>query len=433
MTIVGDGVVDNVSHGKGALVNKGTANLEGGHFTRSAEAGTPAGNGGNSWYVIDNHGTMVIDGAKVTNTSGLSSLIRNIEASFTMESGFLENAFIALKNDDNGTVAINGGTISTTGTGGSALQNWGQATVSGGTLTAPEGALAIYALSWSDSYGSSSISVNEGATVDGDVLVKRDPACATETSTIPSFALNGGKVDGDITAGKSSDIALNSGTVTGELAKDSSSDSSLVVSGGVYADPDVAKYLAFDAAALKKADGSISVADEETIKKQAAASVTVTKDNVSTTTYYEDKAEAEEAKKEAEAAGAQVEEKVFKCTVTFDYGTGEKTTAVVENGGVVAKPADPTYEGWTFVGWFSDADFKNAYDFATPVTSDITIYAGWNEVPASSTDEPAATADVKKSSSAKTGDTNLFVPVAAVAGIAAAVALGAVAYRRKMQ
>ena len=72
------GKVDNVSHGRGALVNNGTAKLLGGTFTRSAEASkSPTDNGGNSWYVIDNHGNMTINGATVTNNSKLSSLIRN--------------------------------------------------------------------------------------------------------------------------------------------------------------------------------------------------------------------------------------------------------------------------------------------------------------------------------------------------------------------
>ena len=47
------GAVDNVTHGRGALVNNGTATLNGGTFKRSAEAGVSAtDNGGNSWYGV---------------------------------------------------------------------------------------------------------------------------------------------------------------------------------------------------------------------------------------------------------------------------------------------------------------------------------------------------------------------------------------------
>ena len=39
LTIKGYGTVDNVSHARGALVNKGTATINGGTFTRSQEKG----------------------------------------------------------------------------------------------------------------------------------------------------------------------------------------------------------------------------------------------------------------------------------------------------------------------------------------------------------------------------------------------------------
>ncbi|MBL3689547.1 InlB B-repeat-containing protein [Leucobacter chromiireducens] len=67
-------------------------------------------------------------------------------------------------------------------------------------------------------------------------------------------------------------------------------------------------------------------------------------------------------------------------TVTFDPANGESTfTAEVTDGDPVAQPADPEREGFTFTGWtLEDA----AYDFSTPVISDLTIVAGWEEIPA---------------------------------------------------
>lgn len=72
-----------------------------------------------------------MEGGKIVNTSKFSSLIRNLNATFNMKGGELENPFIALKNDDNGKIAMTGGTISTTGEGGSAIQNWGSLEMSG--------------------------------------------------------------------------------------------------------------------------------------------------------------------------------------------------------------------------------------------------------------------------------------------------------------
>ena len=79
------GVVDNISHGRGAVYNNINAaiTLQGGTYTRSQEASTGSdASGSNSWYVLKNFGTMTIkDGVTVKfsdSNSGLySSLIGN--------------------------------------------------------------------------------------------------------------------------------------------------------------------------------------------------------------------------------------------------------------------------------------------------------------------------------------------------------------------
>ena len=45
--------------------------------------------------------------------------------------------------------------------------------------------------------------------------------------------------------------------------------------------------------------------------------------------------------------------------------------------GSVAKPADPTREGYTFAGWYTDEACTEAYDFSAAVTADMTLYAKW--------------------------------------------------------
>ena len=61
--------------------------------------------------------------------------------------------------------------------------------------------------------------------------------------------------------------------------------------------------------------------------------------------------------------------------VTFN-DDGATTTATVLNGKSVAKPADPEEkEGKKFVGWYTSAEYTEVYNFATPVRTDITVYA----------------------------------------------------------
>lgn len=47
---------------------------------------------------------------------------------------------------------------------------------------------------------------------------------------------------------------------------------------------------------------------------------------------------------------------------------------------MVTKPADPTREGYIFKGWYSDSYCTEEYDFASPVTVDVIIYAKWQDI-----------------------------------------------------
>lgn len=71
---------------------------------------------------------------------------------------------------------------------------------------------------------------------------------------------------------------------------------------------------------------------------------------------------------------------VLTHTVTFDAGEGSAVAAQkVEDGKAAAKPDDPAREGYTFAGWYSDAECTQAYDFSTPVSGDVTLYAKWTK------------------------------------------------------
>ncbi len=124
LAITGEGTVDNVTHAKGALVNLSDAQavIRGGMLTRSSEASTSASqSGGNSWYVIDNHGTLEIAGGKVVNEGHFSSLIRNVgdsaaaKAVLTISGGEVVDGDVAAVNYMDAAaqpvVNITGGTV----------------------------------------------------------------------------------------------------------------------------------------------------------------------------------------------------------------------------------------------------------------------------------------------------------------------------------
>ena len=146
---VGTGVVDNTSHGKGAIVNSGEVTLNGGTFKRSAENGTysPYGNGGNSWYTIANYGTMEINtGVTVKNAGGYSSMIRNggeatADCNLTIRGGNFTGGINTVKNDLFGVLTINGGNFSNTAQ--YVIMNWNKAEITAGTFQTLDTASAV--------------------------------------------------------------------------------------------------------------------------------------------------------------------------------------------------------------------------------------------------------------------------------------------------
>lgn len=67
-------------------------------------------------------------------------------------------------------------------------------------------------------------------------------------------------------------------------------------------------------------------------------------------------------------------------TVTFDSNGGSAVASqTVTSGETATEPVDPTKSGYDFDAWYSDNQFTTEYNFATPVTADITLYAKWVE------------------------------------------------------
>ena len=82
--------------------------------------------------------------------------------------------------------------------------------------------------------------------------------------------------------------------------------------------------------------------------------------------------------------------------VKFDSQGGSSVgSQTPASGSTVTKPADPTREGYAFGGWYTDAACTKAYDFATAVTSDMTLYAKWtkNETSSSGSDNAGGKKD----------------------------------------
>ncbi|KAK3605000.1 hypothetical protein CHS0354_000665 [Potamilus streckersoni] len=66
-------------------------------------------------------------------------------------------------------------------------------------------------------------------------------------------------------------------------------------------------------------------------------------------------------------------------TVTFVTGVEGLTIDPIEVNyqGTVTAPNPPSRDGYTFAGWYKEAQFTNVFDFNTPITASITLYAKW--------------------------------------------------------
>ena len=99
--------------------------------------------------------------------------------------------------------------------------------------------------------------------------------------------------------------------------------------------------------------------------------------------------------------------------VTFHKNDGLsnifKKTIVRKNNTVDEPTTAPTRTNYNFTGWYTDAECTHKFDFATPITDNTELYAGWSKVKYSvifNVDgAPYATADIEVGE--KIGDANM--------------------------
>lgn len=240
LTVIGEGTVNAMASSKGAVENFGTAYLKGAKFTRKVY--TPGGN----WYVLDNQGTMNIsDTANVYAEAPNASLIRNLgkspeqKATLNISGGTItQNTFIAVKNDDYGVLNITGGTINSDE---QAVQNWHQATITGGIMNGP-----VISWAYDDMPGmDNTLDISGTAEVNGDVW------SVTYDGAVPHVTITGGTVKGSLVKGR-----YDSGI---QPLPNDSGMADIVVSGGTFNNAVPEEFCAENFHPNRNPDGSYSV------------------------------------------------------------------------------------------------------------------------------------------------------------------------------
>lgn len=275
LTIKGEGTVDNITHGKAALYNKGTVTLNGGTFDRTQENGkSDSSSGGNSYYTIKNVGNMTInEGVNVLTAKGngelgrFSSLVANgyfdaddfknnkgvDSPTLTINNGTFSGGLNTIKNDDRAELTINNGTFKNFYQ--ATVQNHNIATINGGTYKAARDASST----GKETYGvyncGCDANIDRGTlTVTGGIFEGADYAIADVSRQTAAVNISGGSFSG-------AKGAIVKGTNSNAI-----SNAIISISGGVF-DSNVQAYAANGYKAIKTTDGKYVVTDKIALDK----------------------------------------------------------------------------------------------------------------------------------------------------------------------
>ena len=390
-------------------------------------------------------GTITYDNSSLT--------FENVEATTSAASGIETNG-----NNTNDAVTLKDSTLNVPNGFGIYFPSSGTLTIDNSTINAKTMGVQVC---------SGNLNINEGSTitVSGDPVAKTEGDGAIQDGAAISIVNRPGykgldqvAITGGTFTAKDENAALkayswdsstkqespfdnadNTVTVSGGEFNGSLDLGNIEVSGGQFTDKDVARHLKSGSAVLFN-NGKYAVADEETVQGDATYSVTNTDRTV---VYFTD---AQAANDYAQESGAQAP-KVLKVTVNFESNQGTAVDSqLVAVGDKVVKPADPTKEGYTFTGWFTDEDCTKAYDFDAAVDGtqpEFTLYAGWKTAESSpvtpgagdnsSADNNTVNNAVSeaKTATVKTGDNRALVGGAIALIAVAAAGLAVFALRRK--
>lgn len=271
LTIEGEGTVDNITHGKAALYNKGTVTLNGGTFDRTQENGrSDSSSGGNSYYTIKNVGNMTInEGVNVLTAKGngelgrFSSLVANgyyngttydndkgeEKPTLTINNGTFSGGLNTIKNDDCAKLTINNGTFKNFYQ--ATVQNHNIATINGGTYKAASDASST----GKETYGvyncGCGANIDLGTlTVTGGIFEGADCAIADVSRLTAVVNIFGGSFSG----------------AKGAIVKGTNSNAIISISGGVF-DSDVQAYAADGYKAIQVTGGKYVVTDKIALDK----------------------------------------------------------------------------------------------------------------------------------------------------------------------
>ncbi len=228
---------------KALRIEKDSVTLESGTILGNDGSGTVVNIEGSSASLTVSGGTIRSEAKRGDNTMGMVQISEG--CTLNLDGGELSSRHLhAIRNNGGGTVTMTGGSVTVGGSGAYALDNYGTAVISGGTLTNPDFDTAVRAVA--DSSGAISTT-----TLSGSVICKGNIYVNGTNANKANLEISSGTIDGNVEVESNSEVTLSGGTFTGGVEGTSANNNTIRVTGGIYSQKPDGAYPADDTLAIK--------------------------------------------------------------------------------------------------------------------------------------------------------------------------------------
>ncbi len=234
---------------KALRIEKDSVTLDSGTLLGKDGSGTLVSIEGSSASLTVKDGAIRSEAQRGDNSMGMVQISEG--CTLKLDGGVLYSSFLhAIRNNGGGTVTMMGGSVTVDRQGAYALDNYGTAEISGGTLTV-QGGTAVHAVT--NSSGPASTTKLSGSVVcNGNIHVNGSKNA--DKTNIANLEISSGTINGSVNVESYSEVTLSGGTFTG----------------GIYPQ-DPGAYLADDALVIE-ADSQYSVGKDALTRISSAQS-----------------------------------------------------------------------------------------------------------------------------------------------------------------
>ena len=232
---------------KALRIEKDSVTLDSGTLLGKDGSGTLVSIEGSSASLTVKDGAIRSEAQRGDNSMGMVQISKG--CTLKLDGGVLYSRFLhAIRNNGGGTVNMTGGSVTVNRQGAYALDNYGTAEISGGTLTSPDGGTAVHAVA--EASGARVTTKLSGNVVcKGNIHVNGSNNNDGKTNRA-NLEISSGTINGSVNVESYSDVTLSGGTFTGGVKGTSADNNTIRVMGGIYPQ-DPGAYLADDALVIE--------------------------------------------------------------------------------------------------------------------------------------------------------------------------------------